>query len=590
MKKILFIIIIMGLTISCEKNEDLISKTKLVDNLIIKTEVALKENNWKKAEIYLSIASSLKETKEMIPLKTKINFEKENDELFKKGKSAYNSKNFINSLNYFTKLLKYKPKDKIVLTYIKNINQELQYKKLYMEAQKFLIEGEYKKGKLKLNEIPTKSCYYNGAQELLTATRKNIENLDDKLIEEAQKALSVKNYKTASEKLNSIEKNSKRYMDTQKLLILIKKEYLKSLFNYAKKANLDKDYSSAISKLNEIERIDANYNGIKELRLKINKNLSKFKTDFQIKYKKAYNFYSKEKFDKAITLLSSGSYEAKSYIPSIKRVKKSMLEVNKLYKDDKILKDKIISAIKLYRKILKTDRRLGAFVERTKQKILELYLNSSKNYLLRRDYEQAYQSWLKARDYRNSNDNSEKFEAILKILRSRAKDIYLQSYKKMGLDKDSTKIGFNRVIHMLPNYERVYKKAKNKLKRYYDINNRYYEYKDFNEIPKNNDISNKNYENKENNDVGNKDYKDRENNELNNNTQENNYGYLSLMSIPNCKIKIDGVGNSRTPLVHFKLTVGKHKIQLSNKKKGIDDTFYIKINKGKVKPLIKRYQ
>jgi hypothetical protein len=67
------------------------------------------------------------------------------------------------------------------------------------------------------------------------------------------------------------------------------------------------------------------------------------------------------------------------------------------------------------------------------------------------------------------------------------------------------------------------------------------------------------------------------------------YGYLSMMSIPNTNVKIDGVSRGKTPLVKFKLTTGRHKVKLTNGKKGISDSFWITIKKGVVQPLIKRY-
>jgi len=68
------------------------------------------------------------------------------------------------------------------------------------------------------------------------------------------------------------------------------------------------------------------------------------------------------------------------------------------------------------------------------------------------------------------------------------------------------------------------------------------------------------------------------------------YGYLSIISKPNTEIDIDGeTSGLKTPLVKFEMTSGTYTIRLHNKDRNIDDTFKVKIRKGKVKAIIKKY-
>ena len=68
------------------------------------------------------------------------------------------------------------------------------------------------------------------------------------------------------------------------------------------------------------------------------------------------------------------------------------------------------------------------------------------------------------------------------------------------------------------------------------------------------------------------------------------FGMISIISKPPTKIKVDGRNLGRTtPLLKYKLPVGKHRITLYNTQKGIRDSFIIKIKPNKIQPIIKKY-
>ncbi len=68
------------------------------------------------------------------------------------------------------------------------------------------------------------------------------------------------------------------------------------------------------------------------------------------------------------------------------------------------------------------------------------------------------------------------------------------------------------------------------------------------------------------------------------------YGYISAMSLPAVYIKIDGKNIKRSPLVRYKLTTGKHKITFYDEKKKIYAHEWVNITKGKVTPIIKKFE
>jgi hypothetical protein len=70
-----------------------------------------------------------------------------------------------------------------------------------------------------------------------------------------------------------------------------------------------------------------------------------------------------------------------------------------------------------------------------------------------------------------------------------------------------------------------------------------------------------------------------------------NFGYLRINSKPWSKIIVDGTDTGlNTPQTSYRLSVGPHRITLSNPQFGINDTINVTVSPGETKTIIKDYQ
>ena len=401
-----------------------------------------------------------------------------------------------------------------------NIKGENQVSIFLKEALEKYKEQDWKNSLKLLNKV----LEYIPKHKEVIRYKKNIisEISNNNHLVNAKKNILDEDYKSALLKLRLI-KESSVYNEEAKILIkFTEKKHLKYLFKLANELTEKNNYEEATTIMNLIEKINPNDKGLlrlkKEIDLKlIEKTPKKEKKKYEIPedFKDIFLFYSTGKFNKAIEILERKK-PTKTFLQYI-----SDIEIFKEYKriGDRAYKNKKIElAIKAYRKALYADARLSHFYsEAITLKLSLLYLLQSQQYFIQKKYAKSYRAISIAEIY---NLEIKKYDKMIETLNLKAQYIYKNTFKKVNYDlriKD-----FEIILAMLPDSYDIYKEVKTSL---------------------------------------------------------SNFGYLSILTIPKLKIKIDNKNIGLTPLKNFRLAVGKHKIKFYNSKK-IFDIGVVEIIKG----------